>query len=353
MARRTAPQRVRLPTLQPVGVGGLEPPTSASQTRRASRLRYTPADKSIIRMMLNRQAFTTKFTPGCLLFFSLFVYVLTGCSPMSGELPVGPYQPPTPTQPAPTPEPQTGLLPKPSSTPPSDCLAAGGTLETHTINSEWQETEFRFQVYLPPCYLSDPQERYPVMYLLHGLSYQEDQWVRLGLVEQMDKLIADSEISPFIIVLPHEVIYQTPQASTFPHLIVQELVSWIDDHYATNTGKDFRGIGGLSRGAAWAVQIGFENTDLFSRIGAHSLPLFQADGGNLIRWFTQEPADELPSVFIDIGRDDKEWQSAKNFADLLDQYHIPHEWYFFKNGHTEDYWSEHLEQYLRWYARDW
>ena len=31
-----------------VGVGGLEPPTSASQTQRAGQLRYTPAQQSII-----------------------------------------------------------------------------------------------------------------------------------------------------------------------------------------------------------------------------------------------------------------------------------------------------------------
>ena len=87
--------------------------------------------------------------------------------------------------------------------------------------------------------------------------------------------------------------------------------------------------------------------------GAHSLPLFEADGGKITAWLAQTPNEELPEVFIDIGRDDQEWQTAQAFATQLDEANIPHEWYLFTGGHTESYWSSHLEQYLRWYTRDW
>lgn len=353
MARRTAFNLVRLPTLQSVGVGGLEPPTSASQTRRASRLRYTPADKSIIRMMHKRQAFIRILILVMMLLLTLFMYGLTACSQVPPNLPIATDQSPLSLQPTKTQVQPTDIPFTPSSTPTSDCFTGGGNIESHVFISNLQQSEFNFQVYLPPCYLSDPQERYPVVYLLHGLSYQEDQWVRLGLVEQMDRLIGEGEIAPFLIVLPQEAVIQPPQSSAFPKIIIQELIPWIDSHYATNPERVFRAIGGLSRGAAWAVHIGFENPDFFCQIGAHSLPLFQVDSSKLLNWLSYEPHQDLPDVFIDIGRDDKEWQSAKEFADLLDQYHIPHEWYFYKNGHTETYWSEHLEQYLRWYARDW
>ena len=169
----------------------------------------------------------------------------------------------------------------------------------------------------------------------------------------MDDLIAQGELPPFIIILPEESPIEPPQMSSFPDILTKELIPWIDNHYNTLAEKPYRGIGGLSRGAAWAVQIGFEHPSLFCCVGAHSLPLFQADGGKIDRWLTQNPIEELPRVLIDIGRDDQEWPTAQNFANQLDSAHVPHEWYLFNSGHTESYWSDHLDLYLQWYARNW
>ena len=63
--------------------------------------------------------------------------------------------------------------------------------------------------------------------------------------------------------------------------------------------------------------------------------------------------EDLPLFFIDIGRDDQEWKTAEEFTALLDENGIPHEWYLFTGGHTEEYWSAHLETYLRWYSAGW
>jgi enterochelin esterase-like enzyme len=211
-----------------------------------------------------------------------------------------------------------------------------------------------YQVYLPPCYFSSAEPAgYPVIYLLHGLMSEYDQWIRIGVVEAMDALIAEGEISPTIIVLPQEINMDPPQTSRYDDVIIEELIPWIDLIYDTRAEKTFRAIGGVSRAAGWAVRIGFEHPSLFSRVGAHSLPLFDADGGKVIAWMTQSPKEEIPAVFIDIGRDDAEWQTAQTFANQLNEFNLPHEWYLFTGGHTEAYWSSHLPQYLDWYTRNW
>ncbi len=169
----------------------------------------------------------------------------------------------------------------------------------------------------------------------------------------MNELIANGAISPFIAVMPLEANFTPPQTSQFGNAIVQDLIPWIDMNYRTLPEKQYRAIGGVSRGAAWAVHLGFEDYEYFSRVGAHSLPLFEADGGKLAAWMYLRPIDELPIFFIDIGRNDQEWKTAEDFANLLDENNILHEWYLFNGGHTEEYWSSHLEQYLRWYAADW
>ncbi len=259
----------------------------------------------------------------------------------------------TPTPQEPTPSPEITETAPSLTTQIENCLASGGEVQSSHLESELLGVRFEYKIYLPPCYRSNTEQDYPVAYLLHGLSYTNDQWFRLGLTETMDSLIADGLIAPFIVILPYEKDAEPPQTSRFPEVLAQELIPWVDVHYRTLTDRPHRAIGGVSRGAAWAVQIGFEHNDLFSAIGAHSLPLFQADHANIALWLSQEPIEEQPRVFIDIGRNDQEWKTAQDFADLLDANHIPHEWYMYSNGHTESYWSSHIKQYLCWYAKDW
>jgi enterochelin esterase-like enzyme len=210
-----------------------------------------------------------------------------------------------------------------------------------------------FSIYLPPCYQFELTSDYPVIYLLHGLTYTNDQWPRLGLVETMDSLIAQGEIPAIIIVLPREKHFQSPETSNFPDALVLELIPWIDQAYRTLTDASHHGIGGISRGAAWAVRIGFTHPDHFSRIGAHSLPVFAQDTNQVQVWASQTPPKDLPVTLIDIGRNDREVQSALEFANQLDRYNLPHEFYLFNGEHTEAYWTDHLEFYLRWYTQDW
>jgi enterochelin esterase-like enzyme len=294
-----------------------------------------------------------------LLLIGLLLSFAASCQPPS--TPHERLRSPTVTEPTSAPT-QTFEIIQPTSTdqhatPPAtttpDCRQSEGILEEKSFTSDLLEKEFRYIIYLPPCYSETTETGFPVLYLLHGQTYNNDQWLRLGLVDHMEALIAMGDVEPFIIVLPQEAPTEPPQISKFPDIMVGELIPQIDAQYATRPENDFRGIGGLSRGAAWAVQVGFEHPDLFCCIGAHSLPLFQADGGKVTRWLTQNPSEQLPRVFIDIGRSDQERFTAQRFADQLDAAHVAHEWYLFNNGHTEDYWSSHLDLYLYWYAKNW
>ena len=355
-------------------MGGLEPPTSASQTRRAGRLRYTPADKSIIRTMCKRQDTVLVLFQSAAYLACVLILMFSAAACQAGESPatIVPLEPaPAQTTGVPvaphtasvTPIASKAVSATPTAQEPSptpgitmtsiDCRHAGGQVLSEALFSEHLGEDLHYLLYLPPCYHEDLTEDYPVTYLLHGLSYTQDQWVRLGVAEQMDALISEGRIAPFIIVMPAEARFQPPLNSAFADALVQELFPFVDQQYRTLPERAYRAIGGLSRGAAWAVHFGFEHPHLFSRVGAHSLPLFEVDGGRLDGWLAEMPDAGLPDFFIDIGRSDPERWSAQNFADRLNAYHIPHIWYLFNGGHTEAYWSTHLELYLHWYAQDW
>jgi enterochelin esterase-like enzyme len=255
----------------------------------------------------------------------------------------------TPTVPS-TPDPSATTQPSPEN---PACEMADGTLQKASFFSEILEADFQYQVYLPPCYHDDSESHYPVLYLLHGYAYTNQQWIRLGLVETMNTRINEKTLPPFIVVLPLEAPFEPPEISTYGEALIGDLIPWVDSHYRTLQDAQYRGVGGLSRGAAWAVRLGFEHWDHFSRVSAHSLPIFEADSSQIMAWMLDSPHEELPLFFIDIGRNDLEQESAQQFTALLDSYGIAHEWYLFNGDHTETYWAAHLDQYLQWHAANW
>jgi enterochelin esterase-like enzyme len=212
-----------------------------------------------------------------------------------------------------------------------------------------------YTVYLPPCYEQQPERRYPVLYLIHGQNYNNDQWDRLSADETAGALIARGEISPFILIMPRDRSWAQPSEDQFGRVLADQLVPYIDEHYRTLPERGYRAVGGLSRGAGWAVHLGLSRWDLFGAIGAHSLPVFWADTGHIRQWLDAIPDDELPRIYLDIGEKDRPsiLASAKWFESMLSEEDIPHEWHLFPGYHEEAYWQAHVDGYLRWYALGW
>lgn len=224
-----------------------------------------------------------------------------------------------------------------------------------SLESEKLRQAMDFRVYLPPCYAEHFDQRYPVLYLIHGQSYTDDQWDRLGADETAERLILAAEIAPFLIVMPRDRLWEQPNADPFGEVVVDELIPLIDRSYRTFPDRSQRAIGGLSRGAGWAVHLGLLRWQLFGAIGAHSLAVFESDAPKIEQWLEQIPPETLPRIFLDIGDRDRPpiLQSAIWFEQLLTRKQIPHEWYLYSGYHQESYWLAHVEQYIRWYAAPW
>lgn len=249
-----------------------------------------------------------------------------------------------------------GALPVHAQTPTaSRCLQQGGRIETSNVRSSLLTLPMEYRVYLPPCYAEQPERRYPVLYLFHGSNYNDDQWDRLGIDETADHLIEAGEIPPLIIVMPRDRNWSDPPIDAFGKVVVEQLVPLIDKNYRTIAAREGRAVGGLSRGAGWAVHLGLESWKLFSSLGAHSLPVFWSDTGKVRSWLAQIPVEQRPRIYLDIGDKDREsiLNSAVWFEKLLTRLSIPHEWRMFSGYHEEAYWQKHLEQYLRWYSEGW
>lgn len=275
---------------------------------------------------------------------------ITACSPSGLSVPAL-----TPYPPAPTPQATSTSAPviivTPAASPTSTmltCLSQPGIVEKGILKSTNPAQEFF--IYLPPCYEEKTDERYPVLYLLHGQTYTADQWIRLGAVTALDNLILSGETQPFIMVFPDDRYWNLEAGSGFGQRLVDSLVPYIDEAYRTLPDRNHRAIGGLSRGAGWALRLGLSRWDLFSVIGLHSLAVLQNDKTQIDKWIADIPAASRPGIFMDIGENDQELSMALFVEERFNANGLSHEWRLYNGAHTEEYWSAHVEEYIEWYA---
>jgi enterochelin esterase-like enzyme len=224
-------------------------------------------------------------------------------------------------------------------------------VEESSLDSIHPPQEFR--IYLPPCYDEKTERRYPVLYLLHGQTYTDDQWIRLGAAEVADRLILSGESIPFMIVFPDDRYWNLPPGPGFGQRLVDALIPHIDSTYRTLPDRNHRAIGGLSRGAGWALRLGLTHWDLFSAIGLHSLAASQKDASTIAAWLAGIPEASHLRVFMDIGDNDPELTRARQVESQFNKFGLSHEWHLYRGAHTEEYWSAHVEEYIRWYAEGW
>lgn len=263
--------------------------------------------------------------------------------------------PPTVTFTAPPPTatvPPTPTIISPTATPtPLTCLSQPGRVEQGVVNATVPPQEYL--IYLPPCYNELSDQRYPVLYLLHGQTYTMDQWVRLGVPQTVDQMIFTGESVPFIVVFPDDSFWNLPSGTLFGERLIGALIPFIDATYRTLPDREHRALGGLSRGGGWTVQLGLERPDLFCSLGLHSPAIFKGDGLYIEKLVRAIPDENRPRLWLDTGDADRELDSIIFFEEMLTRNDFSHEFRRYVGDHSETYWGANVRDYLLWYAKAW
>jgi enterochelin esterase-like enzyme len=193
-------------------------------------------------------------------------------------------------------------------------LVAHGEIRTHWYQSKSLNALRRVNVYTPPGYDEARQNRYPVLYLLHGANLDETAWTRFGRVN----LILDNL-----------------------------LAAGIESKYRVSTSRDQRAIMGLSMGGGQALGIGLSHPELFSYVGGFSAALRPAEFEKTFVGIIENPAAtnaKLHLLWIGCGTEDGLFPAAKNFSEFLDQHKIKHTFHTSSGAHTFMVWRNYLNE---------
>lgn len=152
---------------------------------------------------------------------------------------------------------------------------AHGQIRSIMYWSDVNGLERHVNVYVPAEYESNPNKRYPVLYLVHGWGENENGWSIQGHMGNiMDGLIAAGKAVPMIVVMPSGDIQTNPDVRTasgnITDIFVKDLIPFIDKTFRTLTDRQNRAMAGLSRGGGQTLSTVFNNMDKFAWMGTFS-----------------------------------------------------------------------------------
>jgi S-formylglutathione hydrolase FrmB len=256
--------------------------------------------------------------------------------------------------------------------------------------------KMKYNIALPEKYESTT-ERYPVLYLLHGLTSNYTAWASLGAPRY-------ARAYDLIVVMPdvgnswyaNWAKSDEDQKNDWEDFIIKDLIRHVDSNYRTIATREGRAINGLSMGGYGALMLGLKHPDMFCSIGSQSGALSfakgaaerlrngedlakkaaarkpsekpnpaigiegfssqaertpkgklfatadQADAYDPFKLVLAVPKEKLPHICIDCGTDDRLIKSSQEFVKLLMDNKIPFTYAESAGGHAAAYWSREV-----------
>src|SRR6516162_460741 len=150
--------------------------------------------------------------------------------------------------------------------------------------------KMKYNIALPAKY-DQTTDRYPVLYLLHGLTSNYTAWARMRVPDY-------ARAYDLIVVMPdvgnswyvNWAKSEDGQKNRWEDFIVKDLIGHVDSTYRTIAKREGRAINGLSMGGYGGLMLGLKHPDLFCSIGSHSGAIaFAKSAGERLRDGKESP----------------------------------------------------------------
>lgn len=258
----------------------------------------------------------------------------------------------------------------------------------------------KYNIILPEGY-EGSQQRYPTLYLLHGLTSNYTAWARMRVPEyaasyDMIVVMPDAGNSWYVNFASSE----DGEKNAWEDYMIEDLIGHVDASFRTIARREGRAINGLSMGGFGALMLGLRHPDMFCSIGSHSgaleyargmrarmvaveasagsgrrgrgrrTPSDEEDPRIAIEGFSSQvdrtprgvafatpedcdqydpfklvlqiPKDQLPHIYIDCGTEDRLISGARALAELLRENTIPFTYSESPGEHRAPYWAREV-----------
>ena len=236
---------------------------------------------------------------------------------------------------------------------------------------------FKNVVFVPEQYYNADlqEERYPVLYLLHGATGCYSDWSRKT---DLDTL---ADAYNIIIVCPDgqdSWYFDSPVDPTmqFETYVSKELVKYIDSHYRTHANRYMRAITGLSMGGHGALFLAFRHPAVFWSCGSMSgnMDITQYPDSwhikdrlgnleenkqvwrdhavcNLVEQVKNCPLQPAQNILIDDGLNDIFIKNNIAMHEKLVEAGIDHDFTVRPGRHSWDYWVNSLDYHMMFFFK--
>lgn len=237
-----------------------------------------------------------------------------------------------------------------------------GKLETVEYDSATVGVKRKARVYTPPGYNSDT--KYPVLYLLHGIGGDENEWARGGVPDViLDNLYADKKAVPMLVLMPNgraskdltardPIPKQSPAFAAFEKELLNDLIPFVEKTYPVKAAHESRAIAGLSMGGGQSLNFGLANLDTFAWVGGFSSAPNTKRPADLIKDHT-EASKKLKLLYVACGDKDTLFRISEGVHKMLDENKVPHEYRVIPGGrHDFKVWKSDLYHFAQLIFRE-
>jgi enterochelin esterase-like enzyme len=227
-----------------------------------------------------------------------------------------------------------------------------------TVSNSWRQ----FYIYTPPGYDVDINDKYPVLYILHGGGEDERGWATQGKTDIiLDNLVADKKARPMLVVMIDGNVssgglagFGEQSLKKFEDELKNVVIPFIEKNYRTETNGNNRALAGLSLGGLQTLYAGIRNTNMFSYLGVFSSG-----------WFANQPAlsdpqyvfmkenvtsinNNLKSFWIAMGgKEDIAYNNCKVMLARFDEMGVKYTYSEYPGGHTWPVWRNNLYNFAQ------
>lgn len=226
----------------------------------------------------------------------------------------------------------------------------------------------RATIYTPAGYETS-KEKYPVLYLLHGMGGDEEAWIALGRTSQiLDNLIAQGKAKPMIVVMTNGNVAQeaAPGESNLGYVkpsmqmdhtmdgkfeeTFPDVIKFIESNYRVKAEKSGRAIAGLSMGGYHSLHISRFYPNTFDYVGLFSAAIMSNDKAtsevykNFDSTLDAQMKNGYKLYWIGIGKADFLYKANEEYRAKLDKKGMKYTYVETEGGHTWTNWRVYLSQ---------